>query len=194
MERCARLAEKRGRLKGVVELGRHCLTGRVRNAIKRRRRTEAASGRERSCCSDDFEMSISTDRAEIEAATATLLAAVNSGDVRGVVSVWSEDGVLMPPNHASVHGRAAIETYFRELFERFRFRFAFNESETSVDGDTAIQRIRYTAEVWVATSTAPSAVRGKGLHVYKREPSGAWKLAIDIWNTDEPSPATPQAT
>jgi len=28
--------------------------------------------------------------------------------------------------------------------------------------------------------------RGKGLHVYRRQPDGSWKLAQDIWNSDNP--------
>jgi uncharacterized protein (TIGR02246 family) len=131
-------------------------------------------------------MSVTADRSAIEAATANLLDAVNSADVSRVMSVWSEDGILMPPHHAAVHGRSAIESYFRELFERSRFKFVFTASAISIDGNTAIERVSYTAEAWRDGSKTPVADRGKGLHVYKREAGGTWKLAIDVWNTDIP--------
>ena len=54
------------------------------------------------------------DRIEIQRATAELLAAVNVSDDRRLLAVWVDDGVLMPPNHTAVHGRAALEDYFRE--------------------------------------------------------------------------------
>lgn len=28
---------------------------------------------------------------------------------------------------------------------------------------------------------------GKGLHVYRGQPDGVWKLTIDIWNADAPA-------
>jgi ketosteroid isomerase-like protein len=63
------------------------------------------------------------DRAEIQKATAELLAAVNSSDDRRLLALWSDDGDA-----------------------------------------------------------------GKGLHVYRRQPNGSWKLALDIWNSDRPAP------
>jgi uncharacterized protein (TIGR02246 family) len=131
-------------------------------------------------------MDVATDRFAVEQATAELVEAVNSGDVDAVISVWSEHGVLMPPHHPAVHGRVAIEAYFRLLFERAKLKFVFTESAIHVDGDTAIERITYTAEISASGSGTSFADRGKGLHVYRRE-AGAWKLAIDVWNSDAPS-------
>jgi uncharacterized protein (TIGR02246 family) len=118
-----------------------------------------------------------TDRRAIERTTAELLAAFNSADVDRVISVWAADGVLMPPNHPAVHGRAALEEYFRRVFERSKLEFTFTTSEIFVDGNTAIQRISYTVKGSVAD-------RGKGVHVYRREALDRWRLALDIWNSD----------
>jgi uncharacterized protein (TIGR02246 family) len=127
----------------------------------------------------------SDDQRAIAERSAKLVASVNASDVAGVMSVWSDDGVLMPPHHAAVRGRAAIESYFRQLFQRARLRFVFTESVISIDERTATERLSYTAETWLAGSATPIADRGKGLHVYTRE-SGSWKLAMDVWNTDTP--------
>jgi hypothetical protein len=56
------------------------------------------------------------DRAAVARATTALLNAVNASDLTGVLAAWSGDGVLMPPHHPSVHGLAALEHYFRDLF------------------------------------------------------------------------------
>lgn len=121
----------------------------------------------------------------IRAATATLLDAVNSSDVERVMSVWAEDGVMMPPHRPSVRGTQEIEAYFRRLFESSRFRFAFTSSEVRVDGDTAAERVEYVAEAWIGNAAEPVTDGGKGLHVYTRR-SGVWKLSYDIWNSDRP--------
>jgi uncharacterized protein (TIGR02246 family) len=125
------------------------------------------------------------DRQTIVTLSAALVEAVNSGDVEGVLSVWADDGVLMPPHHAAVHGRVAIKDFFTELFQRAKFKFVFTESVISIEGDVAIERITYTATSWAAGSMDPVEDRGKGLHVYKRE-QDSWRLAFDIWNTDVP--------
>ncbi len=29
----------------------------------------------------------------------------------------------------------------------------------------------------------------KGIHIYRRQPDGSWRIAQDIWNSDEAPPA-----
>ena len=107
-------------------------------------------------------------------------------DLAGVLAVWSDDGVLMPPHHPSVRGRSAVEHYFSQLFEQTRFTFSFTSSQIHVSGDTAFERVEYAASARPAQGGSEVRDVGKGLHVYRREPNGSWKLAIDIWNSDTP--------
>ncbi len=109
-----------------------------------------------------------TDHAAIASTTAELLDAVNTSDVSRILAVWEEDGVFMPPQHPSVHGRAALEAYFRTLFSRGRFGFTFTSSTIQLAGDAAFERVTYTAAVWPAGGRSPIEERGKGLHVYRR--------------------------
>jgi ketosteroid isomerase-like protein len=134
------------------------------------------------------------DRVEIQKATTELLAAVNSSDYRGLLAVWSDDGVLMPPNHAVVRGRADLEKYFKERFSGTRFRFAFTFSDIQLAGDLAFERLAYTAMIWPAGGAQPVEDAGKGLHVYRRQADGLWKLAVDIWNSDRPTAPQTAAT
>jgi ketosteroid isomerase-like protein len=126
------------------------------------------------------------DRAEIQAATTELLAAVNSSDDGRLLAVWSNDGILMPPNHAAIRGRAELQKYFKERFSGTRFRFSFRLSDIQLAGDVAFERLAYTALIWPAEGGPPVEDAGKGLHVYRRQPDGSWKLALDIWNSDRP--------
>jgi uncharacterized protein (TIGR02246 family) len=133
------------------------------------------SGRERS------------EREAIAAMTSALLRAVNASDLAGVLAVWSDDGVMMPPHHPSVHGRAAIERYFKELFEQRRLSFSFTSSHIQLSGDVAFERVEYQASISSIGNSPEARDVGKGVHVYRREPDGSWKLAVDIWNSDQPS-------
>jgi uncharacterized protein (TIGR02246 family) len=128
-----------------------------------------------------------TDQAAIASTTAELLDAVNASDVSRILAVWEEDGVLMPPHHPSVHGRVALEAYFRALFARGRCRFIFTSSILQLVGDVGFESVTYTATVWPAGGRSPIEDHGKGLHVYRRQADGSWKLAHDIWNSDHPA-------
>ena len=126
------------------------------------------------------------DRAQVTRATAELLSAVNASDADRCAAVWAADGVLMPPHHPSVHGRQAIVQHFRNLFSRSKFRFTFTSSDIHLAGDTALERVTYTAAIWPGDDDGSIEDAGKGLHVYLREPDGSWKLVYDIWNSDRP--------
>jgi uncharacterized protein (TIGR02246 family) len=126
-------------------------------------------------------------RVEVRKTTAELLLAVNTSDPDRCSAVWAADGVLMPPHHPSVQGRQALEEYFRNLFSRSKFRFAFTSSHIHVAGDTAFERVTYTATIWPGDEAPPIEEVGKGLHVYRRQETGSWKLACDIWNSDQPA-------
>ena len=121
--------------------------------------------------------------------SAELLAAVNASDADRCAAVWADDGVLMPPRHPSVLGHEAIVKYFRDLFARSRFRFEFTSSNIHVAGDIALERVTYTAIIWHGEFAQPIEDSGKGLHVYRRQPDGSWKLTHDIWNSDRDAPA-----
>ena len=127
------------------------------------------------------------DRSAIAQLSSRLLQAVNASDLPGVVAVWSDEGVMMPPDSQPVNGRAAIEAYFRQLFASSRFRFRFTTSEIQVVGDIASERVSYVAEVW-RDGGASTRVhdRGNGIHVFRRLPDGAWVLSVDIWNSLPP--------
>ncbi len=126
------------------------------------------------------------DRTEVARTTAELLAAVNTSSADRCAAVWAADGVLMPPHHPSVLGHEAIVQYFRSLFLRSKFKFTFTSSDIHLAGDTALERVTYTATIWPGDDAAPIEDVGKGLHVYRRQPNGLWKLTYDIWNSDQP--------
>jgi ketosteroid isomerase-like protein len=91
----------------------------------------------------------------------------------------------MPPHHPSVNGLEAIRTYFRNLFSRSKFNFTFTSSQLHLSGDTAFERVTYTATIRLKGDDMPVEDIGKGLHVFARQSSGSWKLTHDIWNSDK---------
>jgi uncharacterized protein (TIGR02246 family) len=125
----------------------------------------------------------------IRRSTSDLLAAVNASDVDRVLGVWADDGVLMPPGHPSVHGGTALREYFSKLFLMTRFTFEFTSSEIDLIADVAIERLNYRVTISQSIGQEKIEDVGKGLHVYRRQLDGRWKLVLDIWNSDRTSAA-----
>jgi ketosteroid isomerase-like protein len=55
-----------------------------------------------------------------------------------------------------------------------------------VVGDVGI--VHYTGEMTATPKKGgkPATEIIKGLHIYKRQADGSWKIAQDVWNTDAP--------
>jgi uncharacterized protein (TIGR02246 family) len=120
----------------------------------------------------------------VRAVTSALLRAVNASDLDAVMGVWNDQGVLMPPGHQSVHGRAAIRDYFHRLFAGGRFEFVFTSSQVTIEGTLAVERVDYEASAWTLQERVPQRDHGKGVHVYRQQRDGSWQLLMDIWNSD----------
>jgi len=125
-----------------------------------------------------------SDIADVARATAALLDAVNGSDVSGVMEIWGDDGVLMPPHHPAVQGRVEIGRYFERIFRKSRFAFSFPRSRIEVCGGIAFERVEFVVSVHPVDGGPETRDAGKGLHLYRRQPDGSWKLALDIWNSD----------
>ena len=51
--------------------------------------------------------------------------------------------------------------------------------------DWAYERFSFSRTMTPTGGGEPTTARGKGIHVYRRQSDGSWKLARDLWNSDE---------
>jgi len=115
------------------------------------------------------------------------LKAVMTRDLAALSATFREDAVEMPPNRPPRLGRAAIEQYYRELFEGpvKITEFTFSHLEAVATGD-----IGHSAGAYEQTLSIPSGEsindQGKFVAILKRS-NGAWKTAYVIYNSDRPS-------
>jgi uncharacterized protein (TIGR02246 family) len=115
-------------------------------------------------------------------------AAFNAKEIAKVAAMYTDDAVVMPPNHEAVRGRANIEAFFKEM-EGANFTLTPFESATS--GSTAYEAGTYQMSMTPKTGQ-PTTDKGKYVVVLKRGSDGQWRLAFDIFNSDMPLPAPPK--
>jgi uncharacterized protein (TIGR02246 family) len=113
------------------------------------------------------------------------MTAFNAKDAAKIAAFYADDAVVMPPNHAIVKGRAAIETYFKGEFKQ-DMNLQLRPMESSAAGTHAFEA--GTSTVTIKDSGAAITDNGKYLTVFKRAGSD-WKIAYDIFNSDQAPPA-----
>ena len=122
-------------------------------------------------------------------------AAFRARDAARVASFYTEDAVLMAPNQPMLTGRASIEDRYKREFEQGASGLQLKPLESVVSGAQGFEVGRSIVTVMRGGSptsaatgnTAPVTVQGKYL-VILRQIAGDWKIAYDIFNSDQPAP------
>jgi ketosteroid isomerase-like protein len=110
------------------------------------------------------------------------LAAFNRGDVEALVAIYDPDVVVMPPDRADLHGRAAVAAWLAEVFRESAARQVILHDEVGVEGRTAFLRGRFELELTTRASGEVTRLRGKHLVLWRRDTGGAWLAYRDLWS------------
>ena len=131
------------------------------------------------------------EQAAIEQATRDWLEATNKPGEEGAdgyVSFATEDAVLLPPNGARVDGRDAVRALILSYTqaEEFSITWEATRVEVSAAGDLAYSMGTYEYSLKDAEGN-PVSDKGKSVDIWKKQADESWKVAVVIWNSDEPA-------
>ena len=122
---------------------------------------------------------------DLQKATDAFYTAVETDDVEARIALFSDDAIMMPNHWTRTEGREAIAAALRSG-EGWVFRL---RNRTVVDrhvaGDLAYVANAYEY-TWHRDDDPPQWHRTKNVHIWRRDADGAWKLHLDIWNSDAP--------
>ena len=135
--------------------------------------------------------SLAADEATIRGGTDAWNAAYNAGDVDGILALYSDDAVVMPPNVPLVTGLASLREYLTKDIAASKSAGIVAKdgiSEVAISGDLA-----WHAGTSSFVDAAGKVVEtGKYVEVWRRT-NGRWLMVRDIWNDDPPpAAATPK--
>ena len=127
----------------------------------------------------------------IEKTADAYLKAVLAADLPGVLATYHDDAVLMPQGQAPLVGRAALEQYYRRLFEGPMKigEFTFSYRETVASGNNGYTTGSYRMKL--AAKSGPSVEDTGSFIVIVKRDGGSWKAAYVIYNSDRPMSAPP---
>jgi len=136
-------------------------------------------------------MDVEAEHAALLEADAEYSNAAAAKDIDRYLSFWADDGVDLPSNAPMVTGKDAIREMMSEIFAVPGYAGSWQPTRMEVAraGDLA-----YTLGTYEFTLNDPEgnpvADRGKYVTVWKKQLDGSWKVVIDIWNSDQPAPAS----
>jgi uncharacterized protein (TIGR02246 family) len=117
-------------------------------------------------------------------------AASVDGDWQTLGTLWTDDGVALPPGEDPVVGIDAIRSWLKySHLESSKVRvtdYSIRIRAVSICGDTAIEW--GTSSIALRPKGAPTSIRANGNieRVLQRQSDGAWKFARAIWNLGKP--------
>ena len=132
------------------------------------------------------------DAAAIKKADTGAGGAATARNVDALMAFYTDEMTLMPPNAAMIAGRDNVKKYLTDMMNLPDFSLAWQptRAEAARSGD-----IGYSIGTYHVMFTAPDGGMvmedGKYTTVWKKQPDGTWKVAVDMFNSNTPLPAPP---
>lgn len=120
----------------------------------------------------------------IAAANDKFMATFKAGDAAGMATLYTEDGLVMPPNSDFVRGHEALQGFWQAIMDMGIKEATMDIIEVDDLGDTAIEVSKYTMQ----GEGGQVLDEGKYIVVWKQE-DGQWKMYRDIFNSSRPAAA-----
>ncbi|MFN2531046.1 MAG: DUF4440 domain-containing protein [Pyrinomonadaceae bacterium] len=108
-------------------------------------------------------------------------------DVEKIVSYYSNDAVVMPPNSPSLTGKEPVRNFWKGMIGAPGFTGGWKPTKIEVARSGDLAYIGGTYELGANDANGKLMTdKGKYVEVWKKQADGSWKCAIDIFNSDLP--------
>lgn len=126
-----------------------------------------------------------SDRTAIRQIADSAAAYLNARNFAAWAALYTEDGIVMPPNHPAVRGRAALAAWVDSFPPLSNLSF----SEPVIEGSSDIA-VLHSAVTMTLTPPGrrPVSDVAKQLVVFRRQPNGSWLATVGSFNSDLPPP------
>jgi len=132
-------------------------------------------------------------RTFVEAQNVKWFDAVRQYDVPSLLSLYTEDATLMPPNFPMLRGKRQIKAYYdRMTIRKIKIsKGVMNILELSGKDSTVYEIGQYIMDI-ERPEMQPVSDTGKYNTIWKLQSDGTWKIYADCWNSNKPLKLIPQ--
>jgi uncharacterized protein (TIGR02246 family) len=115
-------------------------------------------------------------------------AAVKDGDLDRWISLWTEDGIRMPPHASRSVGLEQIRTSLEIDLQTFDFEeYTIQPDEIRILGNQAYTHGFYNATMTPKKGGLTIEISGKFLTILTKQDDGFWKITVDCFNSNKPA-------
>lgn len=126
--------------------------------------------------------------AEIEKLHQKDVESIRSRDIKTLITLWTDDGVLLGPGISPIVGRDAIREYMQKQKQEVRnveiIEYNQDFKEIKIIGNWAFEWALFTGEYRLFSGGDTIHEKAKLFRVLKRQKDGTWKVARSIWHND----------
>ncbi len=129
-------------------------------------------------------MDLALERTRLLQRDAEWAAVASEGrDLERVLSYWTDDAVVLAPGLPPVAGKDALRQYVQGSMQIPGFRISWTSTDVTLspDGNLAYM-FSQNALTMNAPDGLPATTEGRAVTIWRREPDGEWRCAVDIWN------------
>lgn len=122
-----------------------------------------------------------TPQQVISTINAKFMQAWSNGNAQGIAALFTNNGLLMPPNVESVKGHSAISDYFSSLMSNGVSALKLETVKFETPGKFGYEMGKYS----VTNENGQNLDMGKYVAILNDE-NGSWKIQSFIYNSDLP--------
>jgi ketosteroid isomerase-like protein len=126
-------------------------------------------------------------RSAVEAAGNRMEMAYNRGEIEGFVRNYSDDVWVFPPNAQPFQGRPAAFDFFQRSYSDGFRNFQITTTGLDRQGTMAYETGTYSGDI-TSAGQATRQDNGKYVQIWKRNPSGDWRIHFVMWSSNNPPP------
>lgn len=116
------------------------------------------------------------------------LAAINANDLDMFLDAVTDDIVFIAPNAPVMEGKDQVGPWVAGYFDAVETAWEKTSVEFVVAGDWAYERYTYTVVDTPKGGTESYTDTGNGMNIYHLGDDGVWRVARDVWATNQPLP------
>ena len=111
------------------------------------------------------------------------IAASEGRDLERVLSYWTDDAIVMPPGLPAVIGKRALREYVEASMHIPGFRITWTSTDVTFSADRNLAYMFGTNSIDMnGPDGAPVRIDGRAVTIWRKDPDGEWRCAVDIWN------------
>jgi len=106
-------------------------------------------------------------------------------DIDRILSYWTDDAMVLPPGVPTGIGKTALRRYVESSLQMPGFQITWSSTDVVLSpGGNLAYMFSKNALTVNGQDGAPVTTHGRAVTIWRREPDGEWRCAVDIWNAE----------